>query len=115
MFDDSWSGYALLGVVLGLVGVCLRSLSLVRGGMGESSGGAELRPTGKQRSPRRVTESGVTGVAERKTVFSDRLSENTNDAGQSRQNGACRKEKRGAACFRRFTEQPGQYDRAEES
>lgn len=25
MFDDSWSGYALLGVVLGLVGVCLRS------------------------------------------------------------------------------------------
>lgn len=45
------------------------SLSLVRGGMGESSGGAELRPTGKQRSPRRVTESGVTGVAERKTVF----------------------------------------------
>ena len=69
------------------------SLSLVRGGMGESSGGAELRPTGKQRSPRRVTESGVTGVAERKTVFSDRLSENTNDAGQSRQNGACRKEK----------------------
>lgn len=91
------------------------SLSLVRGGMGESSGGAELRPTGKQRSPRRVTESGVTGVAERKTVFSDRLSENTNDAGQSRQNGACRKEKRGDAFFRRFTEQPGQYDWAEES
>lgn len=30
MFDDSWSGYALLGVVLGLVGVCLRSFTEFR-------------------------------------------------------------------------------------
>ena len=91
------------------------SLPWVRGGRGEAAGGEDVAPTEKQGPPGGTTEWGVSGGAEGKPFFTARLSKNTNDAGQPRQNGACRKEKRGDAFFLRFTEQLGQYDRAEES